>query len=62
MDWRQEKKLACMILARTLDRMELNEENSSPRAIQDLDNIIAYLKESTSLLLKVKLKQWMTEA
>ena len=55
MDWRQEKKLACIILARTLDRMELQEENSSPRAIQDLDNIIAYLKESTTLL-KGKLK------
>jgi hypothetical protein len=54
MDWRQEKKLACMILARTLDRMELN-DTSSPRAIQDLDNIIAYLKESTTLL-KGKLK------
>jgi hypothetical protein len=53
MDWRQEKKLACMILARTLDRMEMDE--SSPRAIQDLDNIIAYLKESTTLL-KGKLK------
>jgi hypothetical protein len=53
MDWSHEKKLACMILARTLDRMEM--DDSSPRAVQDLYNIIAYLKESTALLKGKKL-------
>jgi hypothetical protein len=53
MDWRQEKKLACMILVRTLDRMEVDE--SSIREVRQLDNIIAYLKESKALLKGKKL-------
>jgi hypothetical protein len=47
--WRTHKRIACVILHRTLDRMECYEESPSHRSIQDLDNIIAYLKQTLTL-------------
>jgi hypothetical protein len=53
-DWPQHKKIACVIFARTLDLIECHETNASQQRIDDLMNIIAYLKDSLQTSATVK--------
>lgn len=46
LDWPQHKKIACVIFARTLDLIECYETNGSQQRIDDLVNVIGYLKDS----------------
>ena len=53
-DWPQHKKIACVIFARTLDLIECHETNASQQRIDDLVNVIAYLKDTLPASAKVK--------